>query len=156
MKQSHRNPHTVLIILLAFGQLVMAITMAESDRDLLPWLEQGPLAPWLNGNSIIITGCMIGLCAIIGRRDGSRRGIAVSCLIASMVVIQWALGQIGAAIVASHWIPAPVNAFNGLIPIVGGALCCAPLVVSQIISSARQNGWFAKSNRVDEAADSAG
>lgn len=156
MNQSHLNPHTVLILLLAFGGLLLAITMAESDRDWLPWLEQGPLAPWLNGNSIITTGCMMGLCAIMGRRDGSWRGIAVSCLIALMVVIQWALGQIGAAIVASHWIPAPVNAFNVLIPIVGGALCCAPLVVTQIISSARHNGWFAKSNRVDGAADSAG
>lgn len=133
MVRLKHNPRIVLLGLWCGGLVVLALALGASDRLLLPQLEQGPLADWVTGNILIVTGLIIGLGVVSERRAESRRGLLLSSLAGLLAGAQWVLGNLGGAILVSHWIPAPTNIFHLLLPVLCGLLCCAPVLAVPIM-----------------------
>lgn len=139
----HRR-HAIVVCLWVVGQILLALAMGFAGDDWLQWLEQGPLGEWVHGSVLIITGLILGLAVVSTRREDNWRSLAVTCLAGLLAAAQWVLGNIGVAILVSHWIPAPMNVFHLLLPIFGGLLCCAPLLMAPYMPVLRRR-WAASS-----------
>lgn len=133
MVRLKHNRQNLLLGLAWVGMVVLALALGFSDRLLLPQLEQGPLADWVTGNILVVTGLMIGLGVVSARRTESGRGLLLWSLAGLLAGVEWVLGNLGGAILVSHWIPAPTNIFHLLLPVLCGLVCCAPVLAVPIM-----------------------